>query len=243
MRRLFQFSENTFLAMSYEQQHKKCSEILREIYCHRGRQELHEEYRKICAWMGMAPVPLETEILEQQFHEHIRLSGRSLSEHDFLNNMIIGDKDIAGKWLEIHSYLDGLRSCHNVGSILRTSEAFRLGPVHFSGDMMAPDHRQVQKTSMGTWEYVETSHGRALHRLPRPWIAIETVHGATPYNDWIYPKPCTLFVGNEERGISASVLGQCDVVITIPLTGHKNSLNVANAFAIIASEIASQHRE
>jgi tRNA G18 (ribose-2'-O)-methylase SpoU len=229
--------------MNSEQQHKKCSELLRELYCNRDRKGLREEYQKICAWIGMTSIAWDSESLEQRFHEHIRLSGKGLSEHNFLKNLVVGDTHHAREWLGIHTYLDGLRSCHNVGSILRTSEAFRLGPVHFSDDMMAPHHRQIQKTSMGTWDYVETSHGIDMQTLPRPWVAIETVYGATSYNEWIYPKTCSLFVGNEERGIRATVLEQCDTVVTIPLAGCKNSLNVANAFAIVASEIASQHRE
>ena len=228
--------------MTIEQKHKKCSELVRELYCHREKKELRDEYQKVCTWMGLSPIELTTESLEQRFHEHLRLSGRSLSEHDFLNNMVVGDKETASEWLGIHTYLDGLRSCHNVGSIVRTSEAFRLGPVPLSCDMMTPDHPQIQKTSMGACSYVETSHGITMDTLPRPWIALETVHGAIPYNEWLYPKAGTLFVGNEERGIRSSVLQRCDTVVTIPLVGCKNSLNVANAFAIVASHIASQHR-
>ena len=242
MRRIFQFSKTTFEAMPSEQQDKKCSELLKELYCCRGRTELKEEYDKLCSWMGISQITLDTESIEQRFHEHMRRSGRSLAEHDFLNTMVVGDATDGGAWMGIHTYLDGLRSCHNVGSVLRTAEAFRIGPVHLSEDMMAQDHQQIQKTSMGTWSQVVTTHGIDMEILPRPWIAIETVPDATPYNEWIYPIPCTLVMGNEERGIRAAVLQRCDTVITIPLTGCKNSLNVANAFAIVASEIASQQK-
>jgi tRNA G18 (ribose-2'-O)-methylase SpoU len=242
MRRLFQFSEKTFRAMAREQQHKKCAELLKELYCNRSQKELIEEYQKFCTWMELFPISLETEELEQRFHRHIRLSGRPVSEHDFLKNLSCGDNNEASPWLEMHIYLDGLRSCHNVGSILRTVEAFRLGDVHLSADMMEPTHPQIQKTSMGAWSFVRTTHGIEMALLPRPWIALETIKGAASFDQWIYPKTGTLFVGNEERGIRAAVLQQCNDAVTIPLFGHKNSLNVANAFAIVASEIASQHR-
>ena len=242
MRRLFQFSEKTFRALPNEHQHKKCAELLKELYCNRSQKELIEEYQKLCSWMGLPPIPMQTEELEQRFHHHIRLSGRSLSEHDFLKNLECGDKDEASPWLGINIYLDGLRSCHNVGSILRTVEAFRLGDVHLSADMMEPTHPQIQKTSMGAWNFVRTTHGIDMDLLPRPWIALETIRGATPFDQWIYPEAGTLFVGNEERGIRAALLQQCNDAVAIPLFGHKNSLNVANAFAIVASEIASQRR-
>lgn len=242
MRRLFTFSETTFCAMSKEQQHKKCSELLRELHTNTRKEALQQEYDKLCLWMGLPKIAWNFEAVEQRFHEHVRNSGRSLSEHDFLQHVSVGDKDVAKEWLGIHTYLDGLRSCHNVGSIVRTVEAFRLGPIHLSPDMMPHDHPQIQKTSMGSWKFVSLTHGIDTTFLPRPWIAIETITGAPAYNEWIYPHTGTLFVGNEERGIRPSVLNECDNAITIPLAGHKNSLNVANAFAIVAAHIASQQK-
>lgn len=228
--------------MSYEQRHKKCAELLREISCSKDRPELQEEYAKLCSWMDLRPISLDTLSIEQRFHEHVRLSGRSLAESDFLANLVVGDSTTAQHWLGIHTYLDGLRSCHNVGSIVRTCEAFRLGPVHLSEDMMPPDHPQLRKTSMGTWSQVTLSHGTDIELLPRPWIAVETVRGALPVDEWLCPLSCTVIFGNEERGIRPLLLKRCDAVVYIPLAGSKNSLNVANAFAIVASQIAIQQR-
>lgn len=193
--------------------------------------------------MGIEAISWNEEAIERRFHEHLRLSGRSIAEHDFLSNLIVGDSKEGAPWLFIHTYLDGLRSCHNVGSIVRTTESFRLGPIHLSCDMMACDHPQIKKTSMGAFDHVTISHGTDLRTLPKPWIAIETVRGAPAYNEMLYPESCTLVLGNEERGIQASLLKECDFVVTIPLAGRKNSLNVANAFAIVASEVALQRRQ
>lgn len=238
MRRPFSFSENRFRSLKPEQQHKKCAELLHELFC-LPTAALQAEYTKLCLWLEMEPIKWTHEEIERRFHLHCRLSGRGLAEGDFLQPSI-GDRTTAEEWLNIHTYLDGLRSCHNVGSILRTVEAFRLGPVHFSEDMMPPDHPQLRKTSMGAWQHVEIKHNE---EPPRPWIALETVPGAPAFNEWIYPNGCTLIVGNEERGIHADLLHSCDTVVCIPLAGHKNSLNVANSFAILAAEVAMQHRE
>jgi tRNA G18 (ribose-2'-O)-methylase SpoU len=226
--------------MDRKQQHKKCSELLKEWCCHPSETALKQEYTKLCAWMDLPDISNDRDAIEERFHEHVRLSGRSLMEYDFLNCADAGDRTTGQPWGGVHTYLDGLRSCHNVGSILRTVEAFRLGPVHFSGDMMPHSHRQVQKTSMGAWQWVEMTQGMDVNALPRPWIALETVPHAPSWNEWIYPKQCTIMVGNEERGIRRSTLSLCDGAITIPLVGRKHSLNVANAFAIVASEIAAQ---
>ena len=240
MRPLFRFSEKAFRAMEAKQQHKKCFALLKEIFSHPEDQLLRNEYTKICSWMGLDPISWNAEGLEQRFHDHVKKSGRSIQEHDFLSAVHKGDQPNGSAWLGVHTYLDGLRSCHNVGSIIRTIEAFRLGPVHLAPEMMAPTHPQIVKTSMGTWQHVEIFHEQDREGIPRPWIAIETVVNAPAWNEWIYPIPCTLIVGNEERGISRSLLKECDAVVAIPLVGQKNSLNVANAFAIVAAEVAAQ---
>lgn len=238
MRRPFSFSENRFRTLKPKQQHKKCAELLHELFCH-PTAALQAEYTKLCLWLEMEPIEWTPEEIEQRFHHHVRLSGRGLAEGDFLQPNI-GDRTTAEEWLNIHTYLDGLRSCHNVGSILRTVEAFRLGPIHFSEDMMPPTHPQLRKTSMGAWQYVEIKQNE---ELPRPWVALETVPGAPAFNEWVYPTVCSLIVGNEERGICSDLLNRCDAIVCIPLAGYKNSLNVANAFAIIAAEVAMQHRK
>ena len=225
-------------------QHKKCAELLKTLFCHPSDLLLKEEYTKLCSWMGLKPLAWNAESIEQRFHEHLQKAEVSLMEHDFLHGSV-SDQPSGGPWGQTHTYLDGLRSCHNVGSIIRTVEAFRLGPVHFSSDMMPSDHPQIQKTSMGARQWVEISQVSDPAVMPRPWIGIETVATALPWNDWIYPSVCTIIVGNEERGICQSTLQQCDGIVTIPMVGQKQSLNVANAFAIVASEIASQraHRD
>lgn len=242
MKRIFCFSEKTFQTLTKEHQHKKCAELLKEIVCQKNAEELRSEYAKLCSWIGLQGIEWDDESIEHRFHDHMRQAGRSVLEHDFLCHLTIGDKESISPWLSIYTFLDGLRSCHNVGSIIRTVECFRLGPVHLSSDMMLPDHPQIQKTSMGAWKYVQIFHGTLMENLPRPWIALETVQGAPAYNEMLYPELCTLIVGNEERGIHDSLLKECDSVVTIPIVGSKNSLNVANAFAIVAAEVASQQR-
>lgn len=69
---------------------------------------------------------------------------------------------------------------------------------------------------------------------------METAAEAIPITDFEFPETFTLVIGNEEYGCSDAILAQADYVIKIPLRGRKNSLNVANAFAIAAAEISRQ---
>jgi tRNA G18 (ribose-2'-O)-methylase SpoU len=140
-------------------------------------------------------------------------------------------------------YLDHIRSAHNVGSILRTVEAFSLGKVYFSSDTPYIDHSQVQKASMGTFDQVPCFRDSSVADLPKPVIALETSEDAISLYEFLFPGKFSLVIGNEEYGCSDEVLRKADYLVEIPLRGRKNSLNVANAFAIAAAEIAKQNRK
>ncbi|MCE2983540.1 MAG: TrmH family RNA methyltransferase, partial [Parachlamydia sp.] len=81
-----------------------------------------------------------------------------------------------------------------------------------------------------------------LSQLKKPIIALETATGAHNLYDFSFPSSFTLVVGNEEYGCSDETLHLADEWVEIPLRGRKNSLNVANAFAIAAGEIARQKK-
>jgi tRNA G18 (ribose-2'-O)-methylase SpoU len=140
-------------------------------------------------------------------------------------------------------YLDQIRSGHNLGSIIRTCEAFRLGSIHLSKNCPKIDHKDVLKTALGAQNHVTIVENSTLEDLPRPWIAIETCAQSADYSTFFYPESrATIILGNEEFGISQEILSQADFFVEIPLCGIKNSLNVANAFAILASMVHLKSR-
>lgn len=226
------FTEKKFLSLSLESRHKKCAEFIKE--------KRYSEYNSLCSLLGLAPIACEDqEGIEQRFHHHLLLARQSIQESDFLSSLSTDDKQEALPFLGVWTFLDSLRSAHNIGSIIRTVEAFRLGPVRLSSQTLVPlSHMQLIKASRGTCHEVDVQFITSLEELPRPWIALETVLSAPPVHEASFSAPCTLIVGNEERGISRELLKQVDAVIRIPLRGKKNSLNVSCAFAIAAYHMA-----
>ncbi|MEM7175296.1 MAG: TrmH family RNA methyltransferase [Chlamydiota bacterium] len=233
-------SQKKLLALPLNRRHKKAAELLRSIITAPPKvaAELFYRYRILEKSLTLPPIEKTFEALSNRFHTHLRYAKLSLKEHDFLAFPTQLDAlDAPTPFLPIWIYLDQLRSSHNVGSILRTTEAFRLGTVVFSPQMPDKNHPKVQKTAMGAAHYVPTTT-LSLADLPRPFIAIETTKNARPYCAFSFPtSPFTLFLGNEEYGLSKEVLSRADQMIGIPLVGCKNSLNVACAFAIIAADI------
>jgi tRNA G18 (ribose-2'-O)-methylase SpoU len=237
MKRLFCFHKAKFLKLPLKQQHKKCAELLQAI-CKDGT-ELIGHYNELASWLDCMPLSTDKKEQLDRLHWHLQQSSTHLLEHSYCVNTL--DRHIAAPYLPVTIYLDRLRSAHNIGSILRTVEAFRLGEVVFSEAMAEADHPQVQKCAMGTADWVTTKKN-PWSSCPRPIIALETVKDAPAYYEVAFPDTFTLALGNEEYGLSDLLLQNADSFIQIPLYGRKNSLNVACAFAIVAGEIVKQKR-
>jgi tRNA(Leu) C34 or U34 (ribose-2'-O)-methylase TrmL len=243
VKRTHRYTEGKFSSLSIASQHKKCIELLNCIGTEAQDDALYKMYHTLCLWLHLPEINfLDIEQIEKRLHLHYNLAAIPIVESTFLPSVRTQDRSDALPFLNVHTFLDGLRSCHNVGSIIRTAEAFRLGPIHLSRDMMPIHHPQIQKTSMGAWKHISLDVTESYDTLPRPLIAVETVDAALSFHECIYPDVCTILLGNEVRGINRDLLKRADTIITIPLVGKKNSLNVANAFAIVAAQISCQLR-
>jgi tRNA G18 (ribose-2'-O)-methylase SpoU len=238
------FTQVKFQQMPIERQHKKCAELLRKLYDasdHKALDYLLEQYTLWRGWMGISPfAPLNKENISNCYHWHMQHARQSVKEHRLLPSIKTQDRLIAEPHWPIAIYFDRIRSAHNVGSILRTIEAYSLGTAYFAPQTPFIDHKQVQDASMGASQWVECRIETSLDKLPHPIIALETSTRAISLHEFIFPPSFTLAIGNEEYGCSEQILYEADYLVEIPLRGRKNSLNVANAFAIAAAEIARQ---
>ncbi|MGE0796096.1 MAG: TrmH family RNA methyltransferase [Acidimicrobiia bacterium] len=143
--------------------------------------------------------------------------------------------------------LDDVQTPFNVGAIVRTAAAERVEHLYLAGTTDTPTHPKARKLSMGTDRYLEwTSHATGVdaiaaaradgHRV----VAIELSDGALPLHEVDLRGDVCLVIGHEDRGVSAAVLGACDVTGFIPQLGRVGSLNVAHAAAIAIYEARRQ---
>ncbi len=237
------FTQRRFLAFPKEKQHKKSAELLRALYRSFDADKF-SHYNEIQSWMGESRLTSAAkQVLSDRYHQHLKQAHVCLSEHSLLPAVRQGDhSQPLSEALDITVYLDHIRSAHNVGSIIRTVEAFNLGSIFFSTDTPFANHPQVEKTSMGSVKFVDCHHCESIDSLPGPLIALETSDDAIPLQEYLFPQTCCIAVGNEEYGISKEVLEKADAIVEIPMMGRKNSLNVANAFAIVAATVSNQLR-
>lgn len=152
-----------------------------------------------------------------------------------------------------------LRSCHNVGSLLRTAEGLGVSRVYLSGytpypaqshDVRLPHlaakiNKQIQKTALGAETLIDCTGGvdifetiQALKSQGYFIAALEQTDAAVPLSSWKAPAKVAIIVGRETMGIEADVLEACDQTLVIPMAGQKESFNVVQAAAMALYHLA-----
>jgi tRNA G18 (ribose-2'-O)-methylase SpoU len=142
--------------------------------------------------------------------------------------------------------LENIRSAYNVGSVLRTADAFLLQAVYTTGYSPHPPHKQIDKTALGAHETVLCRHfPDAAHAIASLKEEGFTVFAAEQAEDSIllnkidagaYKKIAVVF-GNEVSGVEQSTILLCDACIEIPQLGMKHSLNIATAAGVLLWEL------
>jgi tRNA G18 (ribose-2'-O)-methylase SpoU len=146
-----------------------------------------------------------------------------------------------------------VRSCHNVGSLLRTAEGLGVETVYLTGYTPYPHkehderlphiankiHKQIQKTALDAEEQVnweqQTDVFELIDRLKAKGYkiaAVEQSTNATKLHEWMPTEQTALLVGREVEGVEPEVLAACDACLEIPMFGKKESFNVVQAAAM-----------
>ena len=136
-------------------------------------------------------------------------------------------------------YLDDLRSPFNVGSLLRTAEAYGFEAVYPSLLTPGLSHPRTKRTAMGAEVHLSVeavSLAQLRQRWAGPVFALEL--GGTPVEAFPFPREGLVLVGGEELGLSPEALEWADGSagrVSLPLYGRKASLNVGVAFGILSA--------
>jgi 23S rRNA (guanosine2251-2'-O)-methyltransferase len=141
--------------------------------------------------------------------------------------------------------LDGVTDPQNLGAVLRTAET--MGATGAA----LPTHRAVgltpavAKAAAGALEHLPIAFVAGIPsfleraRRAEVWSVGLDAGGATSVHDIaVADQPVVLVLGAEGRGLSRLTRARCDVVASIPMRGHVESLNVSAAAAIACAEIA-----
>jgi 23S rRNA (guanosine2251-2'-O)-methyltransferase len=152
--------------------------------------------------------------------------------------------------LQIIIVLDNIRSQHNIGSVFRTSDAFRMEGIHLCGITATPPNREIHKTALGAtdtvaWHYYETTLQSIDFLKDNGYLvyAVEQADNSVNLNEFKIntEKKIALIFGNEVDGVSNEIMQKVDGCIEIPQFGTKHSLNISVSAGIVIWEIAKKH--
>ena len=154
---------------------------------------------------------------------------------------------------DIRILLHNIRSAHNVGSIFRTSDAIGVSRVYLSGysplplDKFGRPVKEIAKTALGAEQSIPWQEIKNISKLIKKLkdegftvIAIEQDIYAIDYKTYIPEEKILVLVGNEVRGLSCTMKKYADVIVEIPMSGKKESLNVSVAFGIVLFRMCDQ---
>lgn len=145
--------------------------------------------------------------------------------------------------------LDHVRSMHNVGSVFRTSDAFRVEAVYLCGVTAVPPHAEIHKTALGAedtvvWKYYDDTLKAVDSLKAEGYVlcAVEQAENSTMLDKLVLDKSLryALILGNEVKGVQQIVVDRCDMCIEIPQYGTKHSLNVSVASGIVIWDFFKQ---
>ncbi len=169
-----------------------------------------------------------------------------------MNRISVEDFKAAEK-LPLIIVLDDVRSMYNIGSVFRTSDAFRVETVCLCGITGTPPHPEIHKTALGgedsvDWKYFPTALEavRELKDNGYHVFAIEQCEGSTLLQQLSLAAPSdshqgyAVVFGNEVKGVHQEVIDECHGCLEIPQFGTKHSMNVSVTAGIVIWEFAKK---
>lgn len=157
-------------------------------------------------------------------------------------NRINADEFKEAKKLPLIVILDEIRSLHNIGSVFRTSDAFRIESIYLCGITATPPHPEMHKTALGAeytvnWKYFENTLDAVNMLKTQGYIvySIEQAEGSIMLDELELDvtKKYAIVMGNEVKGVQQEVIDNSDGCIEIPQYGTKHSLNVSVTTGIV----------
>lgn len=144
--------------------------------------------------------------------------------------------------------LDSIQDPQNVGAVMRSALAAGVAGIIIAKDRAAPLTGAVAKASAGAIALLQicqvTNLPTALQQLKKEglWVFGTARDADRSLYSADFSIPACLVMGSEEKGLRPLVRKQCDFLISIPMQGNLDSLNVSTAAAVVLFEIARRRQ-
>ena len=148
--------------------------------------------------------------------------------------------------------LDNVRSCNNIGSVFRTSDALLIEKIYLCGITATPPNAEIHKTALDAeksveWRYFENTEDAVTDLQNNGYrvFAIEQVENSISLPDF-KPAPSeklAIIFGNEVKGVQQKVVNLCNGSIEIPQYGTKHSFNISVCAGIVLWDLFMKMRK
>ena len=192
-------------------------------------------------WVGEWPTGAELERLDPGL---LRDGDRRNVEDRYRywrHDAIVADLDLTR--FPLHVAIENWEHDFNIGSIVRTANAFNVAAFHIIGK-----RRWNRRGAMVTDRYQHEIHHPTAGDLASwsrahgiPVLGVDNVPGSVPLEAYAVPRACVLVFGQEGPGLSAEVREVCQDILHITQYGSTRSINAGAAAAIAMYEWARQH--
>ncbi len=141
----------------------------------------------------------------------------------------------------------GLQDPGNLGTILRSAEAFGAKGVLLGDNTVSPTNFKVIRGSAGSIfriPWARTKSDEIVRKLKEGGIRLlaTSSHKGTPLHEVNFASPVAVFIGNEGAGLPRDLMAAMDEVVAIPHSPRVESLNAGVAASIVLYEAARQRK-
>ena len=142
--------------------------------------------------------------------------------------------------------LDCTEDPRNFGAILRVADATGVHGIVIQSRRSVTVSSEVSKASAGAVEYVPVSMvpniKHVIYEMKEMGITVVGAEAGAEKIAWDLDlkAPLTLVIGSEGKGLRKTVRESCDILVSLPMQGKINSLNVSVTTGILAFEILRQ---
>lgn len=140
-----------------------------------------------------------------------------------------------------------IRSMWNVGAMFRTCDGLQIEKLYLTGYTAHPPRKEITKTAIGAEQHVPWEYARnplpLIEQLQNDgWqiVALEIDERSVDLSSFSAADKVCLIVGHELTGVPQELLAASDAVVSIPMLGKKESLNVAVATGIALYELRAR---
>jgi 23S rRNA (guanosine2251-2'-O)-methyltransferase len=224
----------------------KSGRKIKTVYISKQR---HEHIQKIIEMANAEGIPVEfaeRDFFDTRFHKGHQgvaavVAQRRLLSIDEL--LIIAERSGEAQFFLV---LDLIEDPRNFGAILRVADAAGVHGVVFQSHRSAGITPIVSKASAGALEYVNLAEvvniKHAIDKMKRLNITIVGAEAGAELTPWKIDMkgPMAFVIGSEGQGLRKTVREVCDFVVSLPMRGKVNSLNVSVATGILSYEVIRQ---